>query len=158
MPLPSCWLAAETLIASGKPYLSRWILMPGDLSDRQRRRRRTQHLEHQPGQFARLEPAVGPTHRPWQDRRRFELGGEQPQHGVNMQKISPMLADPLLQIGDTAGQLGPLVLQRRDNIWFGHNPYPLEKMRLCSSSWAFLASRSWWRLLHKTANMRHYGA
>src|SRR6185436_784391 len=30
MPLPSCWLAAETLIASGKPYLStaRWILMP----------------------------------------------------------------------------------------------------------------------------------
>jgi hypothetical protein len=35
-------------------------------------------------------------------------------------------------------------------MWFGHNPYPLEKMRLCSSSWAFLASRSWWRLLHKT--------
>src|SRR3954462_9636075 len=28
MPLPSCWLGAETLIASGKPYLSRWILMP----------------------------------------------------------------------------------------------------------------------------------
>jgi hypothetical protein len=77
--------------------------------------------------------------------------GEQPQHGINMQKISPMLADPLLQIGDAAGQLGPLVLQRRDNMWFGHNPYPLEKMRLCSSSWAFLASRSWWRLLHKTA-------
>src|SRR3954452_24029165 len=30
MPLPSCLLAIETLIASGKPYLStaRWILMP----------------------------------------------------------------------------------------------------------------------------------
>src|SRR3954469_23621595 len=67
-----------------------------------------------------------------------------------MQKISPMLADPLLQIGDTTGQLGPLVLQRRDNMWFGHNPYPLEKMRLCSSRWALLASRSGWRLIHKT--------
>ena len=35
-----------------------------------------------------------------------------------MQKISPMLADPLLQIGDAAGQLGSLILQRRDNMRF----------------------------------------
>src|SRR3954452_2967691 len=71
-----------------------------------------------------------------------------------MQKINPMLADPLLQIGDTAGQFSPLVLQRRDNMWFGHNPYPLEKMRLCSSRWALLASRSGWRLIHKTGKPR----
>src|SRR5687768_15238981 len=34
---------------------------------------------------------------------------------------------------------------------FGHNPYPPEKMGLCSSYRRYLASRSWWRLLHKTA-------
>jgi cellulose biosynthesis protein BcsQ len=34
---------------------------------------------------------------------------------------------------------------------FGHNPYPLEKMGLCSSCQRYLASRSWWRLIHKTA-------
>ena len=64
----------------------------------QRRRRRAQHLEHQPGQFARLEPAVGPAHRSWKDRCRFELGCEQPQDLVNMQQIGPMLADPLLSM------------------------------------------------------------
>src|SRR6187549_2623970 len=31
---------------------------------------------------------------------------------------------------------------------FGHNPYPLEKMGLCSSYRRYLTSRSWWRLLH----------
>src|SRR5690242_18869838 len=36
---------------------------------------------------------------------------------------------------------------------FGHNPYPPEKMGLCSSYRRYLASRSWWRLLHKTAQM-----
>jgi len=33
---------------------------------------------------------------------------------------------------------------------FGHNPYPLEKMGLWSSCQRYLASCSWWRLLHKT--------
>ena len=37
--------------------------LPGDLADRQRRRRRAQHVEHQPGQFARPEPAARLTHR-----------------------------------------------------------------------------------------------
>ena len=61
----------------------------GDLADRQRRWRRAQHLEHQPGQLARLEPAIGPTHRLWKDRCRFELGREQAQHAINMQEDRP---------------------------------------------------------------------
>src|SRR3954469_1301025 len=67
-----------------------------------------------------------------------------------MQQIGPVLADPLLQIGDAAGQLSPLVLQSGNDMRFGHNPYPLEKMGLCSSCQRYLASRSWWRLIHKT--------
>ena len=89
----------------------------GDLADRQRRRRRAQHLEHQPGQFARLEPAVGPAHRSWKDRCRFELGCEQPQDLVNMQQIGPMLADPLLQIDDGARHLGPLAARSDAGRW-----------------------------------------
>src|SRR5689334_15166569 len=67
-----------------------------------------------------------------------------------MQKIGPVLADPLLQIGDAAGQFSPLIPQGSDDMWFGHNPYPLEKMGLSSSCQRYLASCSWWRLLHKT--------
>ena len=37
-----------------------------------------------------------------------------------MQKIGPMLANALLQIGDGAGQLGSLILQRRDNMRLSH--------------------------------------
>jgi hypothetical protein len=73
------------------------------------------------------------THRLWKDRRRFEVGCEQPQDGVNMQKIGPVLADPLLQISDAAGQFSPLVPQGSDDMRFGHNPYPPEKMGLWSS-------------------------
>ena len=47
-----------------------------------------------------------------------------------MQKIGPVLADPLLQIGDAAGQFGPLVPQGSDDMRFGRNPYPLEKIGL----------------------------
>src|SRR5688500_19937143 len=71
-----------------------------------------------------------------------------------MQQIGPVLADPLLQIGDAAGQLSPLVLQSGNDMRFGHNPYPLEKMGVCSSCQRYLASRSWWRLIHKTGVFR----
>src|SRR3954452_493950 len=73
-----------------------------------------------------------------------------------MQQIGPVLADPLLQSGDAAGQLGPLVLQSGNDMRFGHNPYPPEKMGLCSSCRGYLASRSGWRLIHKTANWSAY--
>ena len=59
----------------------------------------------------------------------------------------------ILEIGDTAGQLGPLVLQRRNNMRLRHDQHPLEKKGLCSSCQRYLASRSWWRLLHKTAGL-----
>ena len=68
-----------------------------------------------------------------------------------MQQIGPVLADPLLQIGDTAGQFGPLVLQGSDNMRFRHNSYPHENKRIWSSSRGRLTSWCWWRLLHKTA-------
>jgi hypothetical protein len=71
-----------------------------------------------------------------------------------MQQVGPVLTDPFLQIGDAAGQLGPLVLQSGNDMRFGHNPYPLEKIGLCSSCWGYLASCSWWRLLHKTGHFR----
>src|SRR3954463_15576897 len=74
-----------------------------------------------------------------------------------MQQIGPVLADPLLQIGDAAGQLSPLVLQSGNDMRLGHNPYPLEKMGLCSSGQRYLASRSWWRLIHKTGFMSSPG-
>jgi hypothetical protein len=68
-----------------------------------------------------------------------------------MQKISPMLADPLLQIGDAAGQFGSLILQRRDDMRFRHDQHPLDNKRISLPWLRLLKSSCRWRLLHKTA-------
>src|SRR3954470_14438946 len=70
-----------------------------------------------------------------------------------MQKISPMLADPLLQIGDVAGQLGSLILQRRDNMSFRHDQHPFDNKGILLPRPRLLKSSCRWRLIHKTADM-----
>src|SRR3954452_10707630 len=67
-----------------------------------------------------------------------------------MQKISPMLADPLLQIGDVAGQLGSLILQRRDNMSFRHDQHPFDNKGILLPRPRLLKSSCRWRLIHKT--------
>jgi hypothetical protein len=44
-----------------------------------------------------------------------------------MQQIGPMLVDPLFQIGNAAGQLGSLILQRRNDMRFRHDQHPLDR-------------------------------
>jgi hypothetical protein len=63
------------------------------------------------------------------------------QNRVDMPQICPVLTDPLLQIGDAAGQLSSLVLRRGNHMRFGDSQYSFKRMELCSSCQRYLASR-----------------
>jgi hypothetical protein len=68
-----------------------------------------------------------------------------------------MLVDPLFQIGNAAGQLGSLILQRRNDMRFRHDQHPLDNKRISLPWLRLLKSSCWWQLLHKTAMVQHDG-
>ena len=97
---------------------------PGDLARDQRLARCPQHIENQARALPRPEPGVAAAHSLGRNSRRLDLRSKQPEHGIQVNQISPRLPETLFQISNLTGQLSALVAQGADNVKFGDSLSP----------------------------------